>query len=769
MKKLNFFKFSKSNLGTLDLSASFFRNEGRPAIIHLLRQMYLTGGKPTPFGIAAIRGFLKKINRLKKAQGLVGVVKYLKSCSVLLQQSISGHELSDSGLLGPRVRRNKAGLPSIIPVASRLAIANGNLRVIRLWSTLFSCYRNIVYKGFVSFKTITDPSSGSVISLDKDIKRFINLLQIDNKLIKSVSPFPILTSAPGVIGPFEWSSSFWSLIRSINSFKEYPSLEASLLWFFDYLELSSTKTLYLGLEWFWTEYIKGKIQVSILGRFVKIGDFTCFLTSFLGKLEIKPEPAGKMRVFAMVDPWTQWVMKPLHKFLFHYLGKLPMDGTFDQLKPLKRVPFGKTPIYSLDLSAATDRLPLWLQQDILSQIFGKKFSKNWANLLCGREYQFSHLKKSLFTNEMFLDYHIHYTSGGIKYAVGQPMGALSSWAMLAMTHHLIVQSCAWTCSYPKDQLFTKYAVLGDDIVIWDKQVATKYLNLMKILGVNLGLAKSIISIQGIGLEFAKKTLVEGGDVSPFPLKEAKASHDSIASARELQRKYSLSDLNLIRFLGYGYKVTPGKKTSLAMRLFSLTKHLNSFTPLVILQTFSSNNFFCKEDLFRSAHLYKDMVKFVSSELMILDKKVSNLLYSVVTHMISMEMDSYSYMNMPLLAIYQAKLKRLIKDLRVMQGQCRLAIRLMSFPNYMVNHKFYPLPPYHYFGPGMVSKDIIASIQHLIRITDILSNEAIHDVLSPKRAIIKSSGSFSGKTDKATLIRWNKWFRVFIRTPLLKGS
>lgn len=27
----------------------------------------------------------------------------------------------------------------------------------------------------------------------------------------------------------------------------------------------------------------------------------------------------------------------------------------------------------------------------------------------------------------------------VSYAVGQPMGALSSWAMLALTHHFIVQ------------------------------------------------------------------------------------------------------------------------------------------------------------------------------------------------------------------------------------------------------------------------------------------------------------------------------------------
>lgn len=30
-------------------------------------------------------------------------------------------------------------------------------------------------------------------------------------------------------------------------------------------------------------------------------------------------------------------------------------------------------------------------------------------------------------------------AGSVRYSVGQPMGALSSWAMLALTHHFIVQ------------------------------------------------------------------------------------------------------------------------------------------------------------------------------------------------------------------------------------------------------------------------------------------------------------------------------------------
>ena len=45
----------------------------------------------------------------------------------------------------------------------------------------------------------------------------------------------------------------------------------------------------------------------------------------------------------------------------------------------------------------------------------------------GREYFLSE-KKDYGSPEMKL-----------KYSVGQPMGALSSWAMLAYTHHLIVQ------------------------------------------------------------------------------------------------------------------------------------------------------------------------------------------------------------------------------------------------------------------------------------------------------------------------------------------
>jgi hypothetical protein len=47
-----------------------------------------------------------------------------------------------------------------------------------------------------------------------------------------------------------------------------------------------------------------------------------------------------------------------------------MDGTFDQLRPIKRL-LSKTQVkglYSLDLSAATDRLPVRLQAQFLNHL-----------------------------------------------------------------------------------------------------------------------------------------------------------------------------------------------------------------------------------------------------------------------------------------------------------------------------------------------------------------------------------------------------------------
>lgn len=67
-------------------------------------------------------------------------------------------------------------------------------------------------------------------------------------------------------------------------------------------------------------------------------------------------------------------MNPLHEFLFKILSKVPQDGTFDQLSPIARLQhkYASNPLKrtfaSIDLSAATDRLPISIQKSILKII-----------------------------------------------------------------------------------------------------------------------------------------------------------------------------------------------------------------------------------------------------------------------------------------------------------------------------------------------------------------------------------------------------------------
>lgn len=97
--------------------------------------------------------------------------------------------------------------------------------------------------------------------------------------------------------------------------------------------------------------------------------------------------------------------------------------------------------------------------------------------------------------------------------------------MLAIVHHFIVQVAAHRAGLVRrGVLFRHYALLGDDIVIGNTAVAREYLIIMKDIGVTIGLAKSVISPKGLGLEFAKRTLIRGNegkliDISPLSLKE----------------------------------------------------------------------------------------------------------------------------------------------------------------------------------------------------------------------------------------------------------
>lgn len=139
----------------------------------------------------------------------------------------------------------------------------------------------------------------------------------------------------------------------------------------------------------------------------------------IGQLAFKEEAAGKLRVFAMVDVWTQSLLKPLHDALFKMLQSLPNDGTFDQeasfSRCVQKAAKSKT-AFGYDLSAATDRLPLRLQVSILASLIGASAAKAWGELLVGRGY----------IMPASADKYGYIPGSRLHYSVGQPMGALSS-------------------------------------------------------------------------------------------------------------------------------------------------------------------------------------------------------------------------------------------------------------------------------------------------------------------------------------------------------
>lgn len=151
--------------------------------------------------------------------------------------------------------------------------------------------------------------------------------------------------------------------------------------------------------------------------------------------------------------------------------------------------------------------------------------------------------------------------------------------MLAYVHHFIVQVAAWRSGRPKSKLFTDYAVLGDDMVIGSTAVKDQYLKILSDLGVSCGLAKSILSPKGTGLEFAKRTFIDGYDVSPISLKEFEISLTNVTAWSAFVSKFELSWDKQAQILGHGFKA---RRKSF--------RHLNHALKVVHLALIAKSNF-----------------------------------------------------------------------------------------------------------------------------------------------------------------------------------
>lgn len=571
---------------------------GRPLINHFLRIGLLVKGSIETSLVKVIVYFVRYLYNLSKKNGIPFTVKYLKASVSLMMQALSGEKHKDTRALGMAVSRTKFGLPRFIPSVHRKLIRAGSLYHIRLWLTLMSVYRVLEYTGKLSINTIIKPSN---FTFDKyEVKRACNNLNFikKNMILESsfIPTFWIASSSPTstkrVIHKFkvlQESSYSTSLPAIIVALLAYSNNHDMIRRYVNYAQLANLRgpILFLMQKLIDVDNFTLSHKYGITERLPKLLHFKSCKINYegcipnLGKLSFKIEPAGKIRVFAMVDCFTQWLLAPLHEALFKSLRALPSDATFDQTKAVndfnsKLLKADIKKVYSFDLSAATDRLPVDVQACILSYVTNiDGLGEAWKALLVDRWYTINHPSFDSHSNsarrlgidlnaipshvkiERKLTYdkrNVDFVTA-VKYKTGQPMGALSSWAMLALTHHVMVQIAANRAGLPKGT-FHLYLVLGDDLVIAHEQVAKEYLKLAKEWDVDINLSKSVLSRNG-SFEFAKRFFYKGNDVTGISFKEMSVAYFDIRGLIQLINRIStfrnprISEL--LSFLGHGYK------------------------------------------------------------------------------------------------------------------------------------------------------------------------------------------------------------------------
>lgn len=508
------------------------------------------------------------MRNLLQHNGQMALVLHLKVALFALYSYMSGNPLTSTYALGSPMRLDRSGLPLAFGLKMRQVIRDGSLPHIRLMASLLNIYR--------AMEAPHKPADiASITQRCPDLSENKTFLEF-KAFCADVLP-GLLRKETGKPLTFKYESGLGLIIRSAGANVSGPAMASiasdALAWsnaaenhvksWFDLhndvlaanlLDRCSKDSHYGGREEFppsnldglpahgmtmATAYMATRSPFSSLpetpnGEAI-IPKGTPFYPGgevpgpILGRLHPIDEPAGKVRVVAICDYWTQVSMKPVHDHLFDLLRNISTDATFDQSGIVTRYfKAGYSPHWSFDLKAATDTIPLPLYIEVMTvllraegetSIEARQRAELWAKIMTDRDF----LTPS--------------KEGYARYGTGQPMGALSSWASMAMVHHALVQFAAWKENPDKrdPSWFKTYLVLGDDVDIAKSAlVANRYQTTCAELAIIIGLLKSLRSLKNC-FEFANRRFSPDGDISPLSLKEELASNSWVARLEYAKR------------------------------------------------------------------------------------------------------------------------------------------------------------------------------------------------------------------------------------------
>ena len=209
-------------------------------------------------------------------------------------------------------------------------------------------------------------------------------------------------------------------------------------------------------------------------------------TKKMGDIHVIQERGYKARVIAMPVAGVQVAFQPLHKALNHILRSLPEDCTFDQgsgvdwaTNSLKQ---GKT-LHAVDLSSATDNFPLSFQIQVLLELGYPRIN------------EFQQVCRHSWDSDF----------GELSYTKGQPMGLYGSFALFALSHHILLSGIEGMLG-KRDT----YRILGDDVIIDDTQVANDYYEALNTMNIPVSWDKTLTS--DLLTEFAGKVISPNGTI-----------------------------------------------------------------------------------------------------------------------------------------------------------------------------------------------------------------------------------------------------------------
>lgn len=491
------------------------------------------------------------LNTVLKTQGTRGLVLRLKNSMLLIQQYVAG-DPSPGHRFGHPVRTTH-GLPKWLPLHSRSAIRQGSKKVLRFWLSILYIYKVIEmpYKLSDAVKTILTPAlvvTPKVQSLMDSYREFLDTVFVP-EILGGVLPIPkheegqFFTpvsagpnGAPAVNKVAEDAAALTE--QHLLSKKESDGGTASKSIIQKIISLAMSFDIPLevyDITDLGNRTIEARNDNNDPG--FKVKPPKRLLHS---RVHILGEAAGKLRPVAIFDIFSQRVLKPLHDSLFTALKGIPQDGTHSQTNLMAWLKAQANTVWkgytwsSLDISAATDSIPVQLYKILITSVYGGgskaiAIAEEAIDLMVDRDFTVT-FDKSTGAKESLLTS----VPETVRYGRGQPMGCLGSFALLALWNNSWVQFAAWMVT---GKVHTSYGVTGDDVVIAesnpDTPIGKMYLDLCQCFGIPISLTKSFISSRLFN--FLSRTWFEGEEISPTSIKEDIHVRDSSSRVQRALR------------------------------------------------------------------------------------------------------------------------------------------------------------------------------------------------------------------------------------------